>query len=115
MAAPDADRIMGNTDDDILIAGSIIYDRIPSLLNLVMLVWTRTDLTYSERINTLSDKSAPVVLNQTTVQRDGSADVLTGSVGDDWFWFNLNEDGDRVTDLHDEAFAGDLDWLLLEI
>ena len=45
-----------------------------------------------------------------TVLDDGDDDKLTGSSGDDWFF--LNVDDDRATDLQDEVFADDLDFIL---
>ncbi len=110
-----ADRIVGNADDDILIAGYTIYDHDEADLNQIMIEWTKIGATYDERLQALTDPTAAVVLDQNTVSRDGEADVLTGSSGDDWFWFDFNQDSDRATDLKDEAFAGDLDWLFLEI
>jgi hypothetical protein len=38
------------------------------------------------------------------------ADVLTGSAGLDWFFFDQQHD--RATDLKDEVFANDLAWIL---
>jgi hypothetical protein len=43
------------------------------------------------------------------VANDTDADVLTGSSGCDWFLFDPTRD--RVTDLHDEAFADDLPFI----
>jgi hypothetical protein len=44
------------------------------------------------------------------VGHDSSDDVLTGSSGLDWFLFDSLRD--RATDLNDEAFANDLDFIL---
>jgi hypothetical protein len=41
---------------------------------------------------------------------DEDADMLTGSTGIDWFFFD--EDLDTGTDLSDGVFANDLDWIL---
>jgi hypothetical protein len=52
-----------------------------------------------------------------TVFDDGAADVLTGSAGIDWFFANLDGDGDpsvtkdKITDLHALEFADDLDFI----
>jgi hypothetical protein len=51
-----------------------------------------------------------VVLNATTLSNDADADVLTGSAGYDWFLFDASRD--RVTDLSDEAFTNDLNFIL---
>ena len=50
-----------------------------------------------------------VRLNEATVFNDIDADVLTGSVGSDWFLFDSTRD--RATDLHDEAFLNDLSFI----
>jgi len=44
---------------------------------------------------------------------DGSADVMTGSSGQDWFWANLDAGvKDRITDLSAGEFPSDLDFIL---
>ena len=48
-------------------------------------------------------------LNGDTVSKDYDKDVLTGSAGLDWFFFDSSLD--RASDLRDEVFAGDLDFL----
>ena len=48
-------------------------------------------------------------LGSDTVGDDDAADLLTGNSGLDWFWFD--PDHDRVTDLHNEAFQNDLDFI----
>ena len=50
-----------------------------------------------------------VHLGSDTVGDDDAADVLAGTSGLDWFWFD--PDQDRVADLHDEAFQNDLDFI----
>src|SRR5437870_4748400 len=44
-----------------------------------------------------------------TVGNDSAADVLTGSSGSDWFLFDPTHD--RATDLKDEAFLTDLEFI----
>ena len=111
-----SDRIVGNADDDILIAGTTVYDGDPTALNAIMQEWTR-DAGYEERIEALVSgvtlDGIAYRLDGTTVLDDGDADKLTGSSGFDWFWFNELEQ-DRATDLKDECFATDLDWILAE-
>ena len=111
-----ADRIIGNADDDILIAGTTTHAADPLALDNIMKEWT-TDLASELRIDHLihgTGLNGSVKLNGTTVLDDGFADKLTGSSGLDWFWFNEEEDNDRATDLKDEAFMADLDWILFE-
>ena len=58
-------------------------------------------------------KFSTLVGNGETVVKDDAQDILTGSQGDDWFWFD--PELDRATDLRDEAFASELDWILSEV
>ena len=108
-----ADRIVGNADDDILIGGVTRYDCNESALCAIMDEWTRTDLRYLDRIATLQTgtrRDRNVRLNSDTVFNDSDKDVLTGSSGLDWFFFDQQQD--RATDLKDEVFANDLTWIL---
>ncbi len=109
-----ADRIVGNGDDDILIAGYTTHDKpaaLESWLNTIMTEWTRTDetATYTERVSNILSWG---LMSAESLCRDGAADVLTGSAGWDWFFFDGNDDEDRATDLHDEIFGEELDWIL---
>ncbi|HUG91797.1 MAG TPA: hypothetical protein VML55_13245, partial [Planctomycetaceae bacterium] len=117
-----ADRIVGNADDDILIAGFTAFDYTPAWLlqrdhdtaiNAIMAEWTRTDLAHADRIAHLINGgglNGDWKLNGSTVGNDDERDILTGSEGDDWFLFD--SDNDRATDLTDEAFADDLEFIL---
>ena len=56
-----------------------------------------------------------------TVFDDNEKDTMTGSSGQDWFFANLALDAgddatanDKITDLHADEFAVDLDWILAE-
>lgn len=84
--------------------------------------WT-SDRDYHRRIENLSgfisgteyanraNRDYFLKLGETVLDSDLSHDVLTGNSGCDWFFFRPLED--RATDLQDEAFANDLDWILL--
>ena len=123
-----ADRIIGNADDDILIAGSTAFDfdanrRLKatherSLLD-IMQEWT-SSRDYAVRVANLTNGSGSTDgENGSTFLKTGGADatvfddddkdVLTGSSGSDWFFFDLEDD--RATDLKDEVFANDLDFI----
>jgi Ca2+-binding RTX toxin-like protein len=121
-----ADRIIGNADDDILIAGATTFDLVAgSHSNVaheqsifdVMAEWT-SDRDYEIRVaNLTGDDSATAdrqngdtFLNAATVSDDDEKDVLTGSAGSDWFFMDAQQD--RATDLKDEIFANDLDFIL---
>jgi hypothetical protein len=80
----------------------------------IMSEWTLFDLGYQERIDRLTGMAegglnGEYLLNASAVGHDTSADVLTGSAGLDWFLFDAQRD--RATDLHDEAFANDADFI----
>ena len=106
-----ADRIIGNADDDILISGFTAYDSDRSALAILLGVWNDPVLSYQDRIASLLDPTLRngIHLGSDTVGDDGAIDVLTGNSGLDWFWFDSSND--RVTDLHDEAFQNDMDFI----
>jgi hypothetical protein len=52
----------------------------------------------------------PPIRDGATIFEDDDKDVLTGSSGSDWFFFDLLED--RATDLKDEIIANDLEFIL---
>ena len=78
----------------------------------ILAEWTSTG-TYQDRVNNIRYGTSS--LAGTGIMLDGNVldhnveDVLTGSQGDDWFIWSLD---DRATDLNDMAFEGDLDWIL---
>jgi Ca2+-binding RTX toxin-like protein len=118
-----ADRIVGNSDDDILIAALLMLDDPDAALVGIMREWT-SDHSYEARIANLSgvtdsegNAGAADRLNDEyflrigeTVEADEAADKLTGAAGADWFLVDLDQD--MATDLRDEAFASDLDFIL---
>ncbi|MBW3541220.1 MAG: PKD domain-containing protein [Planctomycetes bacterium] len=116
-----ADRIVGNADDDILVAGWLNFADRETAVSKIMAEWT-SDRSYQTRIDNLTGVGTAERANgefflklDDTVRDDeeASEDVLTGSAGDDWFF--LWSDEDRATDLEDEVFANDLEWILAEV
>lgn len=115
-----SDRIVGNADDDILIAGFTAYDYDSNgilradhaqAIAAILLEWLSTN-DYQTRIDNLKNGTGlngTYVLNGDTVGNDSSSDVLTGSAGLDWFLFDSSLD--RATDLNDEVFENDLDFI----
>jgi Ca2+-binding RTX toxin-like protein len=106
------DRIVGNADDDMLVAGLTAYDDDRVALGLLRGVWIDPTRTYEQRVVALkSPNTLPggVRLDASTTQADASADVLTGSAGQDWFLFDSVHD--RVTDLANQAFDGDREFI----
>ena len=105
-----SDRIIGNSDDDILIAGWLEFTgrKVDQPYCEIMRVWTSAD-DYQTRTANLN-RNGLLLVGQTVLDDVGDRDVLTGSAGIDWFFFDL--DNDKATDLKDEVFANDLDWIL---
>ncbi|MCI0680920.1 MAG: PKD domain-containing protein [Gemmataceae bacterium] len=118
-----ADRLIGNSADDILIAGSLAFTNQEAATAAIMAEWT-SDHDYATRLANLSGRTEAqgntgfgdrlnagyFLTAGSTVLDDEDQDKVTGSGGDDWFFFD--PDLDRATDLRDEAFAGDLDSIL---
>jgi Ca2+-binding RTX toxin-like protein len=107
-----ADRLVGSAGDDILIAGMTAYDADRGALAALHGVWVDPTRTYQQRVADLTNPSlrGGVYLGSATVGHDDSADVLTGSSGTDWFFFDPTRD--RVTDRHhDEESVTDLDFV----
>ena len=129
----DADRLVGDADDDILVAGYTLLDINQMALAAVMAEWTCAR-SYSQRVANISNRTiagadASEFGNRVnggyylmadganrTVLDDNAVDLLTGSSGQDWFLFNADgESGskkDKVTDLKDDEFALDLDFII---
>jgi len=121
-----SDRLVGNADDDILIAGWTLYnydyDRRPegilrpdheAAISAIMETWL-LEADSSERAAVIGAASFTyrLVAGETVFDSPEEADVLTGSAGIDWFFFD--EDTDRATDLKDEVFLDDLEWIVSE-
>lgn len=79
-----ADQLQGGTGDDILISGTTTHDGWSVVLNDLLARWSRTDLSYEQRITNL--RTSGWCLDSTTVQQDTDVDTLTGDAGRDWFW-----------------------------
>jgi hypothetical protein len=59
----------------------------------------RKDTSYSDRVQNIRTSSGPILggtgyklVNDLTVYDDGECDMLTGSSGLDWFFFDFNDD-----------------------
>lgn len=87
-----ADRLVGNSGDDILIAGSLAgpsdpIDRFDQMLG-ILLDWDQ-----------IRDQSQ--LRPRLTIAGDNDADTLTGSAGNDWFFYDFLED--KATDAKGEV------------
>ena len=97
------DTINGGADDDILIAGFTSHDLVIANLIEISLAWSSTTADYQARLanlrsgvgvgNNVSLKASGAMKN---VFSDSSADNLTGSTQNDWFFSALD---DLLTDL----------------
>jgi Ca2+-binding RTX toxin-like protein len=112
-----SDSLIGGSSDDILIAGTTDYTR-PGNLNVaalqaIMAEWNRTDLGFSDRVSDLLTGSnsvgatplnvvdgTSVLVNQNTVHGDLSPDALTGGLGRNWYFVDLD---DVVTNFNSDA------------
>jgi hypothetical protein len=93
------DTIVGGGGDNILIAGTTAYDQNLTALDAIMAAWTRTDLSFEQRLAHLISEgqndgrlNGPYVLNKQTVTDDGSQDSITGGGGLDWVFLNQKND-----------------------
>ncbi len=104
----DSDLIVGNTEDDILVAGTTSHDHNSAALMQVLSIWTGSG-SYNTRVNTLRNG---MLTPDQEVFDDGATDLLTGDEGKDWFLFNADAGGrDIITDLANNEFASDLDFI----
>jgi hypothetical protein len=93
------DMLVGGGGDNILIAGTTAYDANLTALTAIMAEWTRTDLSFEQRVAALNSNGPPAgalnglyELNKKTVSDDGAADTLTGGGGLNWFFYNNKQD-----------------------
>ena len=130
-----SDCIYGDWHDDILIAGQTSWDANDRALLSILDEWSRPDLDYDSRVNNLRGASHSLFADrrngdyylsvdgsgaagQATVFNDYEKDTLTGGAGQDWFLANLyngegqREKKDKITDLDDEEYADDLEFIL---
>jgi hypothetical protein len=90
-----ADTLVGGGGDNILIGGTTAYDTNLTALAAIMAEWTRTDLSFEQRLADLNSDAPPAralngpyELNKKTVFDDGAADTLSGGAGLDWFLYD---------------------------
>ena len=99
-----ADILNGGADDDILIGARTIYGNNFLALNKIMDEWTSANL-YATRISNIrtgAGLNLGTALNGTSILEDsGAVDLLTGSIGDDWFFQKLPSDS--IIDLGAES------------
>jgi hypothetical protein len=123
-----ADRLVGNAEDDILIAGTTAFDADIDALGKILDEWTSSRDYAARTVNLMgtgngqpfeSRLNGSIFLKpdgeSATVFDDASADVLTGSAGQDWFIFNADGDGvrDKATDLHVGEYFTDADLVYI--
>jgi hypothetical protein len=92
------DTLIGSSDEDILIAGFTVYDLDKNALQAILAEWTRTDLSYNNRVNDLTTGANGVpLLDATTVFSNQANNTLQGNGGLDLFFANLDRDGIQGT------------------
>jgi Ca2+-binding RTX toxin-like protein len=110
-----SDTIIGGGKDNILIGDSTIWDANLTALKAIFAEWTRTDLSFEQRLSHLMNQgtndgrlNGNYLLNKKTVFSDGSTDTLVGGgpTALDWFFVTLKQDmffphnpGDHITGL----------------
>jgi hypothetical protein len=94
-----ADTIFGGGGDNILIGGTTVYDTNFQALQAIMAEWTRTDLSFEQRLAHLISEgdndgrlNGPYVLNNKTVFADGAPNAITGGDGLDWVFLDKKDD-----------------------
>jgi Ca2+-binding RTX toxin-like protein len=96
------DQIQGNSGEDLLIAGSTLHELNDRGLRAILAEWT-SPLSLATRVAHLRGTmpgglNQGYLLNSGTVSDDGVPDIMHGSNGPDWLFFNPDE-GDLVPDL----------------
>ncbi|MBI3465377.1 MAG: hypothetical protein HY000_20325 [Planctomycetes bacterium] len=97
------DSLVSHNDEDILVAGTTRWDSNDAALSAIMAEWTRADLTYvprTDHIRAGGGLNGAFLLNANTVADDGARDNLTGWVGLDLFFANIDGDGDPLKKDH---------------
>jgi hypothetical protein len=113
-----AAQLVGNSGDDILIAGTTAYDNNEAALVAIMAEWTSAR-SYADRVANLSGTGRGPRANgnyfliaggpRATVFDNGVVDVLHGGSGMDWFLAKLSSSvTDILTGLHDSEIVEDL-------
>ncbi len=91
IAGARASTLLGGDDQDILIGGTTVYDRDPTSLQAIMAYWTGPD-SYATRVANLRSGIGVPLLNATKVTGNGGRNTLTGRLGLDLFYGNLELD-----------------------
>src|SRR5262245_36768891 len=92
-----SDKVDGNGGDDIVTGDSTQADDNSGALTSILEIWN-SELSYDERVNALrpnSEIAGPRRTPDLTLIDDGTHDVLSGNLGQDWF---LVLQSDTITD-----------------
>lgn len=112
----DADNLTAGAGEDLLIAGSVIFENHVSALRLILADWD-AGLDYADRVIQLRTGTGPSTTGtgvrlrsaagSTTVFDDGSVDRLLGKQALDWFF--ADRDGhDNDDDLLDDVLVDEM-------
>jgi hypothetical protein len=95
--------VYGSGNGDILIGGTTAYDLDQNgELEAIMAEWTRTDLSYADRVNHIlngDDALDPYPLNASTVFDNGAANTITGNASGIVSNLYFVTNSDVITDL----------------
>jgi hypothetical protein len=90
-----ADQITGGGGDNILIAGTTVWDANATALQAMMQEWTNPGLAFDQRVNALRKgivaNGQTYALNSSTVLKDNSPDRLIGGGGQNWFFVDSDD------------------------
>jgi hypothetical protein len=87
IAGPTASTLTGNSDEDILVGGTTDYDMNAGALTAIMAEWSRTDLTYAQRVqDLLNGQDGFTVLGALNFHTNGGGNTMDGGPGLDLFY-----------------------------
>ncbi|HEY2586240.1 MAG TPA: calcium-binding protein [Tepidisphaeraceae bacterium] len=94
-----SDTLVGGAGDNILIGDSTIYDTNMTALNAIFAEWTRTDLSFEQRVADLNSPgnqprslNGNYTLDKKSILSDGAPDTLTGGTGLTWAFVTKKQD-----------------------
>jgi Ca2+-binding RTX toxin-like protein len=94
-----ADVLKGGGGDSLLIGDSTVYDTNPTALNAIFAEWTRTDLSFEQRVadlispgNNRRSLNGIYTLDKKNIISDGSPDTLLSGSGLVWAFVTKKED-----------------------
>ncbi len=81
IAGQSSSQLYGGSGEDLLVGGTTDYDNGPLILASIRDFWSRTDLTYAERVAALVSGNGTPRLDADTVHSNGGGNLLVGVGG----------------------------------